>query len=716
MPMKKLFNFRPLSLIAISLCCGIAAAYFLMRSNYVWAVIFIAFFLSAVSASLIFFSGGGKRKRNFIFCSVLSAFFVFGGAEAYFQLNAFENANLGNHYYEVSGKVTAVYVTDSSSKLIVKDVFVDGNVKGRLKYNLALYVYGDNSIDVGDSIAFSAYLKDNSCVYEDNFNASDVERGIKYSASVNAADISVTGNSLTVFERVNLFMRDALRTGLDDGEFSVAYAMLAGDSSYIDYDVLTAFRTAGVAHIFAVSGLHIGFLAVAVGFLLKKLKIRGYKKAVIIGALLFFYSGVCGFSASSLRAAIMVTTSAFAAAGGKRYDGLSAISFACALILCFSPIQLFCVGFQLSFAVVSGILLLSKPIARLLKFLPKKFADSLGVVFSAQLAAVPISLYHFGKISWIAVAANLVFIPVVSVIFTVTLVATFIGGIFGIETVALFIPGCAFKLINFCITVFDEKIFMISGFAFGGATVLYYFAAVLLSGLVNISKKIRRLVSLACVMVMIFGTVAVNVSDNGSVKAYVCGSDKICATFVYSSKDSALIVSSAESGYSVSRLKRIADKAGVSEIDVLIFTGGCKVDMQVFMTRLYTVFSVKRVCYYGARDEATEKIIEKSFSVFDIRCYADGEALPVKTFSCAFALDGLAVSGTCGDKKTVIFSSFTDENVNLASLDSDYDVMVCLDSAEQLISYYNPPVGICYRSSYVYDNAESNGNLFLKLS
>ncbi len=418
MLMKKLLNFRPILFIALSLCLGIITSYFYMLNKIVWCIFFSATFLLALILFLTVFSIKTTRIRNLIFALFFLIFFAFGSIGFSSSINRFERANLGGRNYDVTAKIVDVKVDGSITRLVIDNMDISGNRSGRLHYKASLTVYGENDLEIGNIISFNANLYDNNYMFEDRFNANDIERGIKYNASLSIDEISVVDNNTTIFERINLFIKNSLKLGLDESEFTVGYALLTGNSSYMDYDLISSYREAGVAHIFAVSGLHIGFLASVLMFLFKKIKINPYIKSGIIVAVLFMYCGICGFSASSLRATIMASVSLFAFSRGDRYDGLTALSMSAIIILLISPIQLLCVGFQLSFAVVVGILTLSKPISNLLKFLPNKLALSLGAVLSAQIFSMPICLYAFGQTSLISIAANIIFIPIVSFIFT----------------------------------------------------------------------------------------------------------------------------------------------------------------------------------------------------------------------------------------------------------------------------------------------------------
>ena len=182
-----------------------------------------------------------------------------------------------------------------------------------------------------------------------------------------------------MFESINIFIRDTLKVGLDLDEFTVAYALLCGNSDYMETEIIENFRASGVAHIFAVSGLHIGFFAVILNFITDKLRFNKYVKFFFVVSVLLFYSGVCGFTASSIRATIMTAVMLLAGLIGKKYDGLSSVALAGIIVLLYAPIQLFCVGFQLSFGVVLGINILSRPISKLLGFLPQKISSLSGI-------------------------------------------------------------------------------------------------------------------------------------------------------------------------------------------------------------------------------------------------------------------------------------------------------------------------------------------------
>ncbi len=713
--MKKLINFRPILFMMLSLCCGISATYSFMFNKLVWGIFFTVIFAIPLIIFICLYTKSGKVVRNAVFSFIFIVFFIIGGVSLYNNLDNFNSANLSGHNYDVKAKIVQVYQTETGHKFILKNAEIKGNRNGKIHYKISLSVIGESNLDIGDIISFNANLYDNSIVYEDRFNSNDIEREIKYYAKVNAENITKLSTDLNLFERINLFIRESLKGGLDSREFPVGYALLTGNSHFMDNDLITSYRDAGVAHIFAVSGLHIGFLASILIFIFRRIKINRIIKTIIIVSILLFYSGICGFTASSLRATVMTSVMLFASLKGSRYDSLTALSFAGILILMFSPVQLFCVGFQLSFMVVLGIIVLSKPTAKLFKFLPRKIAISLGTVISAQIFSMPICLYAFGKFSTISVLINLIFMPIVSFIFILTLFATIFGGLLNISNVLLFPSNYCFKLINILISAFDYKIFMIGGIIVGSSIIAYYLLWFILGDMFNLKKLSKLITSLVLAFVCISTIVINNNSNQKHITMYVSSNDTLSATYISSNTKNVLIVSSVEYIYSMSRLKKISNKMGENQLDALVIMGGYKVNLQQFITKMTSVYKIKKVYYYGYKQVDMEEICAISFPNTALINVTDKIVLSNADIDLSFAMEGRVLLGKIGSKKTAIFSKLGQQHLDFTCLDNDYDIMVCLDRAEALLSRYKPQTSISYKYSNIYQNAQSNGNICLKI-
>ena len=130
---------------------------------------------------------------------------------------------------------------------------------------------------------------------------------------------------------------------MDDSTAAITCAMLTGNSGFMDEDVLQNFRYGGVAHIFAVSGLHIGIVYLLLSKLFKKLRLNFLLRFLLITAGLIFYAGVCSFSPSSVRALVMCVVMMALKFKGAQYDRLNSVSIASLAVLVINPVYLFSV-------------------------------------------------------------------------------------------------------------------------------------------------------------------------------------------------------------------------------------------------------------------------------------------------------------------------------------------------------------------------------------
>lgn len=712
LPLEKLFNFRLCLFCAVALCLGIVFGYCIFFGSNLVSILLIVGFLLSLSLYVFIFTTKESRKKSLIFSLVFIVFFLFGFGTQNIQLANYRSADLGNHYYSIQGEIKEVYQTEYGAKYILRDVYIDGNVKGYLSYNVEAYVYGEKLYDLGDIIKFNSYLQDKSFTYDGRFSAYSIEENVKYSVTILDTDITFIKSNPDVFQKVNILIRNNLQAGLSDESFPVAFAMLTGNSDYIDLDTLIKYRQVGVAHIFAVSGLHIGFIALVLNFIFEKLKVRRLTKAIVTVLILVFYAGVCGFTASSLRATIMAAITLFASISGEKYDGVTSVSLSAILLLLINPIQLFCVGFQLSFTVVFGMLILGRPLSKLFSFLPKKLAESIGSVLSAQLFGGVICLAAFKEVSLVAIIANIIFIPVASVIFILMLAIVVLSSLIGCHAVLFFIPEILLKAINFIITVFDYEALIISGITLGGFIIFYYLALIVCSDLVNLSKKLKAISTVVFAIIFLVGSIIYDVDVRKRTYAIVCGSSDICCTVIKSKENNVMVVSNVKTYYSKSRLNRIVKSNNITKIDNLIISGGYGIDIIAFVTGLRTVFELKNVIYYGEEDKLMEISFVKSFPEYTIESGRELDYIDIgKNKRVQFRLNGTLVHLEYANKLIGIFSTFKKVIPEYDEITDRYDLAVITDNAELVYNTIRPISAISYRPSGRMINAETQGNV-----
>ena len=134
-------------------------------------------------------------------------------------------------------------------------------------------------------------------------------------------------------------------------------ALLLGEKGALPEETREAFQRTGIFYVLVVSGLHVAILVASCLLLLNALRVRGFAALCVLTVATFLYVAVAGFTAPTVRAGIMAFALYLGLFIQRRYDPLNGYFVAGICILLLSPISLFEVGFQLSFAAVLAILL-----------------------------------------------------------------------------------------------------------------------------------------------------------------------------------------------------------------------------------------------------------------------------------------------------------------------------------------------------------------------
>ena len=213
---------------------------------------------------------------------------------------------------------------------------------------------------------------------------------------------------------------------LNEADASLATAMVLGDKSGLDSEIKELYQRNGIAHLIAISGLHIAMIGGSLYRLLRRLT-GSYPLAACVGIVFILGYGVMtGLSGATVRAVIMLITSMGADVFGRRYDGLSAIALALWVMLISNPYQITQVGFLLSFGAVIGIALI-QPIWKI--YFPKlpKWSDGFFVSISVQLVLTPIMLHFFYEIPIYSIVINVIVVPIMNWLLVALLLCGGIG-------------------------------------------------------------------------------------------------------------------------------------------------------------------------------------------------------------------------------------------------------------------------------------------------
>ena len=222
-----------------------------------------------------------------------------------------------------------------------------------------------------------------------------------------------------VWQRWADSLRDGLRQAggvLDDEEAGLLPALVVGDTEAMVPRIVDEFRTAGLAHLLAVSGANLAIVCGAVYLLLRKL--RAGPRSAAVGAMVALVGFVVlvGPEPSVLRAAVMGAVALFALVLGRERSGVPSLAAAVLVLVLIDPALGGDPGFALSVTATAALVLVAPKWARKLKErgVPDGLAEALAVPTVASLATAPLVAGLSGQISVVSVVANLVAAPVVA--------------------------------------------------------------------------------------------------------------------------------------------------------------------------------------------------------------------------------------------------------------------------------------------------------------
>lgn len=220
---------------------------------------------------------------------------------------------------------------------------------------------------------------------------------------------------------------------LSEQNASLARAMVLGDKEGLDQEIKALYQENGIAHLIAISGLHIVMIGGGIYQLLRK-KLGGYAVPAAIGiSFITAYGVMTGLSGATLRAVLMIIISIGAELCGRRYDMLTAIAAAMLFMLIANPFQCTQAGFLLSFGAVFGIAAIGPVWKIMFSGLPS-WLDGLCISISVQAVILPVILYYFYEVPVYGVLLNLLVVPLMEALLPLLL----FGGVMG-----SFLPGLA---------------------------------------------------------------------------------------------------------------------------------------------------------------------------------------------------------------------------------------------------------------------------------
>lgn len=285
----------------------------------------------------------------------------------------------------------------------------------------------------GDALRLSGNLERPEPIGDFDYAAWLESQGIAGVLWTQEAETVATGGGLWTTAALHRFrsaLASALQRSISAPESGLAQAMLLGIRTELPASVKDAFRTAGMSHLLAISGLHVGIvLALALG--IGSATLGSGNPLVVFGAVatVWVYAVVSGLDPPVVRAAIMGSLVLVQRLTGRGMRGLTALTLAAGVMVCVDPTLLASLSFQLSFTAMAGVIvglpvitLFSGGVAavvggsdarasRWLQYALTLLIASVVISTTTTLATVPLVAMHFGEIPLMSVPATILAMP-----------------------------------------------------------------------------------------------------------------------------------------------------------------------------------------------------------------------------------------------------------------------------------------------------------------
>ena len=420
-----------------------------------------------------------------------------------------------NHIYDlkentviVQGKIYKIENTAFGTNIYLKGVEVENGEKSVSVKRIFVNTEKIPNVKIGNIIKVRGKLRQfEEAANKGNFDSRKYYLSLGFYGKIEAGTIEVINSDYSgirqgLYElRMEIIERLEKLCSDNNGIFSIINnkngiigAIILGDKTDIDSDIKELYSVSGIAHILAISGLHISFIGMAIYRLLRRRFRFLFSAAVSIPVVLSF-GIMSGFGISTIRAIIMFILKIIGEVLGRKYDAITAISLAGLVLLVQNPFVVCNSGFQMSFGAIIAIVLIL-PIVEEILNTDNKIIKVLSANFTISLVMNPILAWNYYELPTFSFLLNIVVVPLMSVVIVSSIVGIFCSCImFGFGKAVIF-PGCGIlELYTFLCNIINKS--SVASIVVGQPKVtiiIVYYAILLvvLFGLKNIRTKYTR--------------------------------------------------------------------------------------------------------------------------------------------------------------------------------------------------------------------------------
>ncbi|MCI9362140.1 MAG: ComEC/Rec2 family competence protein [Hungatella sp.] len=388
-----------------------------------------------------------KRKasgRNLLWW-ILPLFLVLGMGRMYGDQMQTERAEeimvrMEGRQLKVSGIVSSIQYGDRSVSLKLSHVILESEEEATEYFPVLVYVdhkeiwEGEKEktwIRIGMEVSVRGELEG----FLKPGNPGEFDYGAYYHAvgiegRIYGEHLQIIGEEYSVYSdgiyRIKRKAGEILKDLCSLEDQGVFQAVILGDKSELSGEIRDLYQKNGIAHLLAVSGLHVSMIGMGLYRMLRKWGMSFGKAGGASAGITISYGVLTGGSASVVRAVVMICLQILADRMGRTYDLLSAMAAAALLLLVQSPAYLFQSGFQLSFGAILAIGAVL-PVLSQWMGVRRGWGQAILLDVVIQIVTYPVIVYHFFAYPVYGMVLNLLVIPFMGYVILSGLAGIFLG-------------------------------------------------------------------------------------------------------------------------------------------------------------------------------------------------------------------------------------------------------------------------------------------------
>ncbi|MCB0478220.1 MAG: ComEC/Rec2 family competence protein [Crocinitomicaceae bacterium] len=319
-----------------------------------------------------------------------------------------------------------------------------------------------------------------------DFNGYLLQQGISFKGWIDSNQIQIVGSHSSISSQLDR-LKESIQKILKENtsNHGLIMAICLGDKTDLHPDSKNLFIENGVAHIMAVSGLHIGIVYLLILSGLKWFKLEKKLIGILLAFLLiWFFIFLTGAAVSAVRAGIMISIYSIFLLLGRKSEKLHILIFTALIILLIDPSQIGSVGFQLSFGALIGILYFGEFLVEKLKskyIVVNYFSGIIAVSLAVQITTLPLTIYYFHSFPLHFLVTNLIAIPFAFMVVVLFLMGLLIGWIPVLQEFIFRILDVLIDWVTYSLDSFYQfDAFFWKGLYLSPITLLFYYLGLLL--------------------------------------------------------------------------------------------------------------------------------------------------------------------------------------------------------------------------------------------